>query len=100
MRSPCLVRFLLILILVLVLVGEVSSFLSKASRLYTSQEIGQVRVEDVKIFMKYHGTNIARYENGQWFFLSKNGSWLPLKTEGACRYFASVSTRPDASCLF
>ncbi len=102
MKNSCWIRFFLVLALVLILVSEVSTFLSRAARLYTSQEVFPVRVEDVKIFMKYHGTHIARYdqEKKQWFFLDKNGRWLPLKTAGACRYFASISPRPDASCLF
>ena len=99
--KSCLRNILIILCCVLVMFGGLFTFLNKLSHTYTSQEISPVRVEEVKILMKYHGAYIAKYEDQQWYFLGKGGRWLPLKTKGACRYLASLSAKPaDAVCLF
>ena len=101
MKDRCLKNFLLIVVLVVFLVGGVISFLNRLSQTYTSQEISPIRVEEVKILMKYHGARIVKYENGQWYFLGKGDRWLPLETGGACRYLASLSSQPThAVCLF
>ncbi len=101
MKDRCLSRFLLALLLVVVLVGTALVLVSRTAETFTTQEVTTLKLDEVKLLMKYHGATIARYQDGKWYFLSPRGRWLPLKTKAACRYLASVSPDfTDASCFF
>lgn len=95
-------RFVLVFVLALALVAGALTFMSRTAETFTTQEVAPLRLEEVKLLMKYHGATIARYTDGKWYFLSPRGRWLPLKTKAACRYLVSVSPdyTTDASCLF
>ncbi len=102
MKDRCVLRFLLVLVFVTIWVAASLAFIKKTAETFTTQQVAPMHLDEVKLLMRYHGARIARYENGKWYFLSSHGRWLPLKTEAACRYLASVSSKnsADASCLF
>ncbi len=99
MKGKCWVGFLAVLIFAVLAVG---GFLWHLKQQTTSPVLATERVDPQKIaiLMRYHGTKIAKLENGRWYFLARNGRWLPLETREACHYLtARLPHEKNAPCL-
>ncbi len=80
----------------------VGSFIWHLRSQTVSPALATVKIDPQKItvLMRYHGAQIARFQNGSWYFLARNGRWLPLETKEACRYLtARFHHKDDAPCL-
>ncbi len=59
-----------------------------------------VDAQRITFLMRYHGAKVARLKDGRWYFLGRNGRWLPLETEQACQQLSlRLARKKDAPCL-
>lgn len=98
MSRKCIAGLLALLVLVFVIL---SVFFHNLGQKVTLPVLSSERIDPQKIIflMRYHGAQIARLKDGRWYFLARNGRWLPLETEEACRHLTAQLQRKNASCL-
>ncbi len=99
MSKRCLWTFLVVLALIGSIFLGLWLRLSRQNPLvYTTTS--PLEAQKVITLMRYHGAQVARLKDGRWYFLARNGRWLPLDTQEACRYLAArFNQEQDAPCL-
>lgn len=93
--------WLLILLLGLLAAGGLGLW-HKIGQATTATLTAQATVDAQRItfLMRYHGAKVARLKDGRWYFLGRNGRWLPLETEQACQQLSlRLAREKNAPCL-